>query len=342
MRTAMYYNNHDIRIEEISVPQIGRGEILMKVIASGVCGSDVLEWYRIHKAPLVLGHEVSGEIAEVGEGITSFKIGDRIVASHHVPCNTCYYCLTGHHTACDTLRNTDFDPGGFAEFIRLPSIHVSHGAFSIPDELSFEQATFHEPLGCVLRALRRADLKPGQTVLIIGCGIAGLLAVATARSLGAGKIMAVEPVLFRREAAKQFGADSALSPEEDVKTILQKMTCGRAADLVMVCTGAENAQRVALNTVERGGKVLFFAPTDPDVKIPLSINDILFRNDVTLTTSYGAAPFDSWLALQMMADKTIDVSEMITHRFPLDKTADAFRITAQASDSIKVIVQPNQ
>ena len=137
MRVAMYYNNNDIKIEEKPTPKIGRGELLMRVEASGICGSDVMEWYRIKKAPLVLGHEVAGPIEEAGEGVEKFKVGDRIVASHHVPCNTCYYCLTGHHTACDTLRKTNFDPGGFAEYIRLPSINVDRGVFHIPDSVSY-------------------------------------------------------------------------------------------------------------------------------------------------------------------------------------------------------------
>lgn len=132
MRVAMYYNNKDIRIEEIPVPSIGPGELLMRVEASGICGSDVLEWYRIKKTPLVLGHEVAGRAVQIGEGVLDFKVDDRIVAAPHVPCNTCYYCLSGHHTACDTIRRTNFDPGGFSEYIRLPSINVDRGVFTYP------------------------------------------------------------------------------------------------------------------------------------------------------------------------------------------------------------------
>ena len=175
MRVAMYYSNKDIRVEEIPTPKIGPGELLLRVEASGVCGSDVMEWYRIHKAPLVLGHEIAGEVVEAGEGVTNYKVGDRVSASHHVPCNTCHYCLSGNHTACDTLRSTNFDPGGFAEFLRLPALNVDRGVYLLPDEVSFEEATFIEPLACVLRAQRRAKVEPGKTVLVLGSGIGGLL-----------------------------------------------------------------------------------------------------------------------------------------------------------------------
>jgi L-iditol 2-dehydrogenase len=342
MRAAMYYNNSDIRIEELPIPEIKRGELLMKVEASGICGSDVLEWYRLNKAPLVLGHEVAGQVDDVSEGIEKFKPGDRIVASHHVPCNTCYYCYSGHHTACETLRTTNFFPGGFSEYIRVPSINVDRGVFIIPEELSFEEATFHEPLGCVIRAQRIAGLKPGQTVLVIGSGIAGLLSVHLAEVSGARLIAAVDLVPYRLEMAKKYGADEALKPEEDIENCLRDMNNGRLADLVLVCTGAEKAQSQALKYVERGGTVLFFAPTDQGVEIPVSINDLFFRNDITLTTSYGSAPQDSWLALELIKDKKIDVEHMITDRFPLSDTARGFQKVAEAQDSMKVIIEPQK
>jgi L-iditol 2-dehydrogenase len=338
----MYYNNKDIRIEELPIPTIGAGEILMRVEASGVCGSDVLEWYRVQRAPLVLGHEIAGQVIEVGQGIDKFKVGDRIVAAHHVPCNTCTYCLSGHHTACDTLRSTNFDPGGFAEFLRIPAINVDRGVQLIPDEISYEDATFHEPLGCVIRAQRIARLSAGECVLVIGCGIAGLLNVHLARFSGAGKILALDIVPFRLNAAKEFGANEAILPTENIQTFLRQMNSGRLADQVFVCTGAESAQTQAMECVERGGTVLFFAPTDPDVITPLSINNIFFRNDVTLTTSYGAAPYDSCLALELMRSPLMRVNDMITHKFPLAETQTGFQVVAKAQDSIKVNIEPQK
>jgi len=338
----MYYSNKDIRIEEMAMPTCGPGELLMKVEASGICGSDVMEWYRIKKAPLVLGHEVAGQVVEVGEGVEKFKKGDRIVAAHHVPCNTCSYCLTDHHTACEILRQTNFYPGGFAEYVRLPSINVDRGVFLVRDELSYEQATFHEPLGCVLRALRIAQLKPGQNILVIGSGIAGLLMIHASRVLGAGRILAIDPVPFRLDMALQFGADEGISPEDDQRAHLHKLTGGRLADLVLICTGADKAHYEALESVERGGMVLFFALPDPQFKISFSVTEIFGRNDRTLTTSYGAGPYDSWAALELMCSPLIRVKDMITHRLPLAETAEGFQIVEQAQDSMKVIIEPHK
>ena len=166
MRVAVYYSNKDIRIEEMPRPKIGSGELLVEVMASGICGSDVMEWYRIKKSPRVLGHEIAGIIAEVGAGVKNYKVGDRVFVSHHVPCNTCYYCRSGFHTVCETLRSTNYDPGGFAEYLRVPEINVKNGTFLLPDELSFEEGTFIEPLGCVVRGQRIAGIKTSHTVLI--------------------------------------------------------------------------------------------------------------------------------------------------------------------------------
>ena len=340
MFVAVYYNNSDIRLEQVPVPDIGPGEILMKVHASGICGSDVLEWYRLHKAPLVLGHEVAGQVVKVGERVKDFKEGDRIVAAHHVPCNTCFYCLTGHQTACDTLRRTNFDPGGFSEYIRLPAINVDRGTFPMPDGLSYEEATFHEPLGCVLRAFRKAQLQPGQNVLVLGSGIAGMLIIHVAKILGAGKILAVDKVSYRLDMARKYGADEAVSPSPKTSSYLKEMNLGRLADLVFVSTGAQQAHHQALECVERGGKVLFFGLTDPDFKLPVSINNLFVRNDITLTTSYGASPYDSWQALELMRAGRVDVGGMISHRLPLKDTGKAFRLVLDAKDSMKVIIEP--
>jgi len=344
MRVAMYYSNKDVRLEEMPTPQIGHGELLMRVEASGICGSDVMEWYRIHKVPLVLGHEVAGVVVAAGEGVYRYKVGDRIIAAHHVPCNTCHYCLSGNHTVCDTLRKTNFYPGGFAEYIRLPAINVDRGVFSLPDEVSFEEATFVEPVACVLRGQRRARMRPGCSVLVIGSGIAGLLHVHLARALGAGRVVATDIIKHRLDAATQFGADAALHAEDDVPAYLRKVNDGRLADLVIVCTGVESAIAQALKSVERGGTVLFFAPTGPGVTIPISINDLFWRNDVTLTTSYAGSPADHAVALEMIRAGTLHVKEMITHRLSLTETGLGFRMVTHPQDynSIKVIIEPQR
>lgn len=344
MRVAMYYSNRDVRLEEMPTPQAGPGELLMRVEASGICGSDVMEWYRIHKVPLVLGHEVAGVVVAVGEGVERYKMGDRIVAAHHVPCNTCHYCLNGNHTVCDTLRGTNFYPGGFAEYIRLPAINVERGTFLLPDKMSFEEATFVEPVACVLRGQRKAGLRPGCCVLVIGSGIAGLLHVHLARALGAGRIVATDVIKYRLEAARGFGADVAIYAGEDVAGYLREINDGRLADLVIVCTGAERAMAQALKSVERNGTVLFFAPTEPNVTIPMSINDIFWRNDVTLTTSYAGSPADHVVALELIRSGALRVKEMITHRLGLAETGLGFRMVTHPEEynSIKVIIEPQR
>jgi L-iditol 2-dehydrogenase len=342
MRVAMYYNNRDVRVEEIPVPEIGPEELLIKVEASGICGSDVMEWYRLHKAPLVLGHEIAGEIVTVGKGVRRFQPGNRVSVAHHVPCNTCYYCLSGHHTVCDTLRQTNFDPGGFAEYVRLPAINVDRGVYFLPDEVSFEEGTFTEPLACVLRGQRMANIQPGQSVLIIGCGISGLLHLELARALGAGCLMATDISEYRLEAAQQFGAEAVIHAQEDVPQRVREVNNGRLADRVLVCTGAKAAISQALDSVERGGTILFFAPTDPGVTIPISINELFFRNDITLTTSYAGSPADYTTAVELIRSRRVRVREMITHRLSLAEAGLGFQLVAQAQNSLKVIIEPHR
>ena len=338
----MYYNNRDLRLEEMSVPQIGPGELLLRIEASGICGSDVMEWYRREKVPLVLGHEIAGEVVEVGEGVQHYKEGDRISASHHVPCNTCRYCLKGHHTVCETLRQTHFDPGGFAEYVRLPAINVDRGVYPLPDNVSFEEATFIEPLACVFRSLRKARFQPGETVLVVGSGIAGLLHVHLAKALGAACIVATDIVESRLKAARKLGADVVFDAREDVPSRLKEVNNGWLADLVLVCTGARSAQIQGMESVERGGTVLFFAPTDPGVTVPLSVNELFFRNDITLTTSYAGSPGDHVEALELIRLRRLRVKEMVTHRFGLAEIGEGLKLVVEARDSIKVIIEPHK
>jgi L-iditol 2-dehydrogenase len=338
----MYYSNQDVRLEEMPVPKIGPGEVLMRVEASGMCGTDLLEWYRRHKAPLVLGHEVAGVIEAVGKGVKHHKVGERICAAHHVPCNACHYCRSGHHTVCDTLRRTNFEPGGFAEYVRLPRINVEQGLFPLPDEVSFEEATFVEPLACVLRGQRLAHVQPGQTVLVIGSGVAGLLHIQLARTSGVGYIMATDIVDYRLEAARKFGADVAVHARDYTPASLRQAAYGRLADLVVICSGVTSAINQALESVERGGAVLFFAPTEPGVSIPLSINDLFWRNEITLTSSYGGSPADYAAALELIGAGKIRVREMITHRLALAETGLGFRLVARALDSLKVLIEPQR
>ena len=342
MRVAMYYNNRDVRLEEMLTPKIGPGELLMRVEASGICGTDVMEWYRVKRAPLVLGHEIAGVITEVGKGVERYRVGDRITASHHVPCNTCHYCLSGHHTVCETLRRTNFDPGGFAEYTRLPAINVDRGVYRLPDEVSFEGATFTEPLACVLRGQRIAQIQSGNSVLIIGSGISGLLHVQLACAQGAGRVVATDINEYRLEAARRFGADATIHAQEDVPVRLRQVNDDLLADRVIVCTSATSAFTQALQSVERGGTVLIFAPTGQGVTVPISVNDLFWRNEVTLTSSYAGSPADHVMALELIRARRVRVREMITHRLGLAETGRGFQLVANAGNSIKVIIEPQR
>jgi L-iditol 2-dehydrogenase len=338
----MYYNNHDVRVQEMPTPKIGPGEILVRIEASGICGSDVMEWYRIKKAPLVLGHEIGGQVVEVGNGVTRYKVGDRISASHHVPCNTCRYCLTGRHTVCDTLRTTAFYPGGFAEYVRLPAINVDRGVYPLPEELSYEDGTFIEPLACVLRAQRAARLQPGQNVLVVGSGMTGLLHVMLARASGAARIIATDIMRYRLDAALKLGANAVIRAEEDVPARVRELNDGHLADLVIVCTGAVSAINQALQSVDRGGTVLLFAPTEPGIMIPIDVTQLFFRDGVTLTSSYAGSPADHMTAMELIRAGNLKVRDMVTHRLSLKETGLGFRLVTEAKESIKVIIEPQR
>jgi L-iditol 2-dehydrogenase len=337
----MYYNNRDVRLEEIPTPQIGPGELLVKVLASGVCGSDVMEWYRIKKAPRVLGHEIAGEIVEVGKRVDQYKMGDRVFVSHHVPCNTCQYCLNGFHTLCDTLRRTNFDPGGFAEYLRVPRINADRGVFVLPDEISFEDGVFIEPLACVLRGQRIARLRPGQSVFVIGSGISGVLHIALARASGARWIIASDVDEYRLKAAKKFGADETILAKDVNPLEIREINQGRLADLIIVCAGAISAYIQALQSVDRGGTVLCFAPLEPGLNFVFPFFD--FWNDgISLLSTYGGSPFDITMAIDLIRAQRLPLREMITHRLPLKETGIGFQLVAEAKDSIKVIIEPHR
>lgn len=342
MRVAMYYSNRDVRIEEQPKPVIGPGEILLRVHASGICGSDVMEWYRRDKVPLVLGHEVAGEVAEVGEGVTAWQVGDRIAASHHVPCHTCHYCRTGHPTACETLHRTKFYPGGFAEYVRLPAINVDRGVYRVPDGLSYVEASFAEPLACVLRGQNKIGIPPGASVLVIGVGVSGLMHVELARALGAGRIFATDLSPYRLEQAARFGATATFTAAEYDAAKLRALNDGRLADRVIVTSGAGAAIQQGLDSAERGATVLVFAPTDEGVKFPLDINRFFWRLDRTLTTTYAGAPADHIQALDLIAAGRFRARDMVTHVLPLARIQEGFALVARGDASLKVVIEPQE
>ncbi len=341
MKAAVYYNNNDIRIEEMPVPEIGPGEILVRIESSGICGSDVMEWYRVKKAPLVLGHEIAGTVERVGADVDRFTLGDRVSVAHHVPCEQCRYCLKGQYSLCDTLRTTNFDPGGFAEFVRVPEINVEKGTFPIPDGLSFDAAAFIEPLACVVRGMGVARFTEGDSVLVLGSGISGLLFIKLLRARGAGRIVATDIDPARLEAAIRMGADEAVDASEALPARLKELGGGRLFDLAVTCAGVEPVVLQALRSLDRGGTVLLFAPLSPGVEITIPFFDI-WRDQITIVSTYAGPPVDSREAIDLLVSGKVEIEDMITHRLPLDRISEGFRLVAEGSESIKVIIRPRE
>jgi L-iditol 2-dehydrogenase len=348
MKVARYYNNEDVREEEILKPIIGPGEFLVKVKKSGICGSDILEYYRFAKMKklgvnsLILGHEIAGDIVEMSESVKNLKVGDRVFVSHHVPCFECHYCMQGHHTACELLHNTNFDPGGFAEYVRIPKINIEKkGVYLLDKSVSYEEAVFIEPLGCVCRAQRLAKIRKGLTILILGTGVSGILHIQLARLRGAKTIIATDMNEYRLEMAKKFGADYTFHANDNLSVEIKKINEDRLADIVIVCTGALSAAKQALEDAAPGATIIFFAVPQPGINLEVPINDY-WRNEITIMTSYGAAPQDLDEAYNWILSKRIKVVDLITHRFPLSQAGEAFKVVCEAKKSLKVILEPSE
>jgi len=340
MRVAVYRSNSDVRVERRERPSVGPGELLMRVRASGLCGSDLMEWYRKPKAPLVLGHEVAGTVEEVGPGVEGFAVGDRIVATHHVPCNRCRYCLTDRHSVCPTLHSTSFDPGGFAEYVRLPAINVELGTLRLPDAVSFEEGSFVEPLACVVRGQRLAGVRRGDSIAVLGAGVSGILHVALARATDCGRIVVSDVAEARLAIARRFGADAALSADDPrfVEAAVEA-NGGERFDRVLVCAASRVAMEQALRLVDLGGSVLFFAPLLPGETLDYPAHE-MWKRGVTIVQSYAGPPADMRAALGLIASRRVDVAAMITHRLSLDHIQEGFDLMGTAGDSLKIIIEP--
>ena len=341
MKVAMYYNNNDIRIEDQIIPKISDDELLVKIIASGICGSDVMEWYRVKKAPLVLGHEISGIIKEVGKNVKKFKKGDRVFVTHHVPCFKCSFCKNDQHTLCHTLHNTKFYPGGFAQYIRVPEINIRYGTFILPKNITFDEGTFIEPLSCVVRGFKIAQFKKGQTVLVLGSGMAGLLNIKLARAYDSKKIFATDINSYRLKLAEKIGADIVINAKENIAEIIKKNNNGKLVDFVILCAGVSSAIRQAIECVDFGGTILWFAMTPPGVEVSIPFFD-LWNKQVKTYSTYAGAGEDIAEAIDLLKNKKIDVNDMITHKFTLKETGKGFKLVSGAKDSMKIIIEPNK
>jgi len=338
MKAAMYHSLEDIRLEDVPKPQIGSDEVLVEMKACGVCGSDLMDWYLRSRAPLVLGHEPAGVIVETGKDVKGFEVGDRVFAHHHVADLTCYYCVNNDYTMCPQFGQTHIEPGGFAEYFKVPAPNLQIDTLKLPSNMSFEEATLIEPIGCCIRAQNKAGIQKGDNVAIIGAGPNGIIHALLARFSGANQILVTDIVDYRLKIAQNFGADLAFNPQRDnVVQQVKEVTENRGADLVIVTAPSVKAVEDAVQIVRRGGKLLLFAPTQPDQYARLSPHRLFF-SEITVVPSYSASHIETRIALQLITSRRIKSKELITHRFPLSRTADAFQTAARSKECLKVIV----
>jgi L-iditol 2-dehydrogenase len=337
MKVAKWYNNKDIRIEEVPTPKPGPGEMLVKVMSCGICGSDIVEWYRLPRAPLVQGHEIGAEVVEVGESIEKFKPGDRVFIAPKVPCMKCDYCRKGHFPVCSVIK--DRLPGGFAEYVLAPQALIEHGTYRLADSISDDQSTFIEPLACVVRAQRLADLLNNQTVLVMGCGMSGLLHVKLAGTKNCS-VIATDINPRRLEIAESLGAELTINAAEE--NVVERLLAenGKPVDIVILCASAMSAVEQAWQCVDKGGVVVFFTVPGPDKQVSIPINEFWTR-ETRIITSYYCGPPDIAEAINLIGTGNIVVDDMITHRLPLKDIAKGFQLVLQGRESIKVIVKPN-
>ena len=337
MNVAEYYSNSDIRIKRISRPLIKDEEILVKMQACGICGTDVMEWYRKASAPKVLGHEMSGMVVKIGSQVKGLKVNDRVFVSHHVPCFDCYYCDNEKYSACNSLHTGNFFPGGFSEYIRIPEENVKYGTFVLPKEMTYEEATMIEPMACAVAGQNSLNIKKDETVIILGSGISGLSHIQLAKNKGA-TVIATDISTYRIETAIKFGANYGLDAGKINIDQIKKINAGRLADKVIVCSGSMSAVEDSFKYVDKKGEILFFAVPSNNISLP---STELWRNEISLFFSYGAATDDIQTTIELYKENKINFKDMITHQFPLSKITEGFKLVEQAQESIKVVVNPD-
>jgi len=314
--------------------------MLVKMRACGICGTDLEKVHGVHVTPPVLGHEVAGDIEEVGSDVKAYSRGDRVAVHHHVPCHSCFYCRHGHHTMCQDFPKSNLDPCGFAEYFRVPEINVNKGAaFRIPSGLSYEEAAFAEPTGCCIRALNRLGIQSGDDFLVVGSGPAGLTLIQLLRALGANLIFAIDVVESRLKWAEKFGADRTLdAAKHDLLASIRDATEGRGVDKAIVASGNTEAIRSSLPLVRKGGKILLFGIPPKGSVFNCDVSDVFIR-EITFIPSYSTTEREMETALDMMAAGKLRLTEMITHRSRLSEIAEAFRVAEDAKSSLKVMVE---
>ncbi len=338
MKAAVYYSHGNLVIEDVAVPKVGAQEILVEMEACGICGSDLMEWYLKARAPLVLGHEPSGTIAKVGSKVHGFEVGDRVFVHHHVACLTCYYCRHGAYTLCDQFAETNLVPGGFAEYFKVPALNLKTDTLKLPANVTFEEATLIEPVGCCLRALNKCKIQPGDSAVVLGAGPSGIIFTMLLKAFGAGQIMVADFVNYRLKAAENAGADLAVNPEtESLLEAIKNATNGQGADLVVVTAPNATGYLTGIELCRKGGTVCAFAPIPPGNFIRLSPNKLLF-SEITLVPSYSTSHLETSTALKLIQTKRIDAEKVITHSFPLSKIGEAYQMAARGRECVKAVI----
>lgn len=338
MRVARYHDNNFVPVQTQERPRIGDGEVLVRVMACGICGSDALEWFRVPKSPRILGHEISGVVAETRSA--DWPVGCRVVVRNQVPCQRCYTCRQGHHAVCE--EQAEIEPGGMAEFVRVPQAVAATGLTKLPSHLSFEAGTLAEPIACVLHAQQIARVPGRRCLVVFGCGVFGLLHIQVALASGVGRVVAIDTVGYRRNIALRLGATVALPPDADLAGQVRQLNDGLLADVAVVATGAVAAVASASAVVARHGAILLFGAAEPDVLVPLTLNELFWRRELTITSSYGAGDVDLARSLALIESGHVDSGTLITHVLPLSDAQSGFKIVSQAGDSLKVVLDMTQ
>jgi L-iditol 2-dehydrogenase len=345
MRAGVYRGEGRVVVEQVPIPEIGKGEVLFRVAACGICGTDIK---KIHhgfiRPPQILGHELAGTVVRVGPGVTKFRPGDRIVSFHHIPCGACFYCENKLFSQCAGYKKTGltagFDPngGGFAEYVRAMAWIVERGMILLPPEVSFEEATFVEPLNTSLKAVRKARVEPGETVLIVGQGPIGMLLTLLAKNLGA-TVYTSDPLAGRRRASVRFGAAESFDPARaDLVSELRGRTGGRGADAVLLAAPQASLAREALAIARPGGRVLLFAHNDPVLQLEIPAAAIGIE-EKELLGSYSASIDDQAESAALVFARRLPLGEMISHRFPLERISEALELAAcPKHDTLKVVI----
>ncbi|HEV2119315.1 MAG TPA: zinc-binding dehydrogenase [Candidatus Bathyarchaeia archaeon] len=327
-------------ITDVPVPRLKPGEVLIKLAAAGICGTDIEKVRGSYGPGGILGHEVSGTIASVGDEVTDLKESDRIIAHHHVPCYNCHYCQQGDHTMCDLFRKTNFDPCGLAEYFKVPETNVTRGGVvRLPPEASFEEGSMIEPTACCVRALDKAEVRRGDKVLVVGLGPTGLTQIQLVRRMGASRIIGVDILPHRLELARKLGADEAIdSSSERIIEHIAKST-GLGVDLAIVSTGNPKAIQPALDSIRKGGKLLLFGAPAQGSTINLDVGN-LFSRQISIVTSYSCVESDIHRALEFLSNGEIDLLSMVTDRFALRDAPNALEHARASKTAVKTIIVP--